>query len=391
MKPIFNFFIFLIFSVLFSSQVHSATIVFVSQPEALISAVQNDEKPLDQILTPVINQWYEDIKVPGAIIGVWMKGYAPLKTTIGVADLTTNAPIRLDDKMRIGSITKTFTGTVLLQLVDEGKLTLNDKLSEYFPDFPNGENITIEQLGNMTSGIFNYSEDETFQKNLMSDLSRPFTPLELIAIAKSHEPYFAPGTSMHYSNSNTILLGLIIEKLTGSTLEFEIQKRILNRLGMSNTTFENDSNFPEPHAHGYLYMDSTSIVPEDVTGLNPSWGWAAGAIISTLSDIEKFAKPLATGELISKSSQIARLTWDKPFTPPGGAWGGAELRYGFAIADFAGAIGHNGGIPGFNSFMGYVPEKDATIIVFVNMQDNKNGMGPADNLGRLILEKIKQM
>jgi D-alanyl-D-alanine carboxypeptidase len=199
-------------------------------------------------LLPIVNQTFEELKVPGAIIGVWMGGYEPWKTTLGVADLKTMQPIMLNDKMRIGSITKTFTGTVLLQLVDEGKISLSDKLNKYFPDFPNGQNITIEEVGNMTSGIYNYSEDSTFGATLTNSLTTSFTPLELIDIAEKHKPYFDPGKGMHYSNTNFILLGLIIEKITGNPLQTEIQNRILNPLGMTN------SNLPEsPRTWLYVY------------------------------------------------------------------------------------------------------------------------------------------
>lgn len=341
------------------------------------------------LLAPVVQETFTDLNVPGAIIGVWIGDKTPWIATMGVADLETKQPISIDDKVRIGSITKTFTGTILLQLVDEGKIRLDDKLSKYFPDFPNGNNITIEQLGNMTSGIYNYSDDSVLVADMLGNLQKGFTPQELITIAKNHPPYFEPGTSYHYSNTNTILLGLIIEQITGNPFGKEIQYRIFNPLEMKNTSFENDSNFPEPHAHGYFYFDSTSAEPTDVTGLNPSWGWSAGAIISTLGDLFKFAKPMATGQLINSNTQNKRLKWGKTMTSPHGEWANVPLRYAFAICDFGGAFGHNGGIPGFNSFMGYIPEKDATIIVLVNMQENKAGTGPADFIARKIVEKIK--
>ncbi|MEO8209532.1 MAG: serine hydrolase domain-containing protein [bacterium] len=348
-------------------------------------------KSLDSRFKLLVQQAFEELKVPGAIIGVWMGGYEPWTTTFGVADLKTNQPILMSDKMRIGSITKTFTGTVLLQLVDEGKLSLSDKLSKFYPDYPNGQNITIEEIGDMTSGIYNYSEDESFVDGMMKDMTKPYTPQELISISEKHEPYFAPDSGFHYSNTNFILLGLIIEKLTGNSLQTEIQNRIVNPLGMKETTFEINSTFPDPHAHGYLYMDSTSAEPTDVSNLNPSWGWAAGAMISTLGDLQLYAKPLATGQLLSARTQADRLKWGKGFTPTSGGWADKPLNYGFAIADFDGAYGHNGGIPGFNSFMAYLPEKDATIIVLANMQDNKNGIGPADYIARVIVEKLKRM
>ena len=344
---------------------------------------------LETGFSDLLEKTFKELEVPGAIIGISLPGYQTFVKTYGVSDLLTGQAIDENDHMRIGSITKTFTGTVLLQLVDEGILKLDDKLSKYFPDFPNGENITIEELGNMRSGIYNYSEDDNFQKELLNDFTRSFTPQEVIAIAEKHDPYFAPGTDMHYSNTNTILLGLIIEKITGVTLQNAIKSRILVPLEMNESIFAVNTDFPEPHAHGYMYLDSNSIVPEDVTVQNPSWGWSAGAMISTLKDVMVYSKALATGYFLTDKTQQQRLKWDTEFTPSNGAWKDKPLKYGFAIADFNGAIGHNGGIPGFNSFMGYIPEKEAVIVVLVNMQDNKAGIGPADYIARVITEKLK--
>jgi len=223
---------------------------------------------LETLLENTIAQTFQDLKIPGAIVGVW-KGNEKYIKTFGVSDLETGTPIKADDNMRIGSITKTFTGTVVLQLFDEGKLNLSDKLSLYFPDYPNGDNITITMLGNMTSGIYNYSDDEHFVKELINNLNRTFTPDELIDIAKSHPPYFSPGTGFHYSNSNTVLLGMIVEKITGNSLADEIRSRILIPLDMTKTIFSNDTYFPEPHANGYIYLDSLQTSPTDVTEQNP--------------------------------------------------------------------------------------------------------------------------
>ncbi|HMQ69078.1 MAG TPA: serine hydrolase domain-containing protein [Ignavibacteria bacterium] len=339
-------------------------------------------------LSDVVRKAFEDMKIPGAIIGIWTGDEQLLLMSPGVSDITTDKPLTPDDKMRIGSITKTFTGTVLLQLAGEGKIKLSDKLSQYFPDYPNGDNITIEMLGNMKSGLFNYTEDEEFVKNMMADLTKAYTPEELIEISLKHEPYFPPGTSMHYSNTNTILLGLIIEKLTGNSLESEIQNRILTPLEMKNTSFAVDSYFPEPHGHGYLLADSLSGMLKDVTILNPSWGWAAGAMISDLNDIKKYAKKLATGELITKDMQEQRITWGISAVSESIPWKGMLMGYGFAISYFGGAIGHNGGIPGYNSFMGYIPKWDMTIIIFANMQDNKDEIGPADYIAGKIIQYV---
>lgn len=341
---------------------------------------------------PVVIQEFENLKVPGMIVGIWIGDNTPWITTMGFADLDNKVPMQITDKVRVGSITKTFTGTVALQLVDEGKLSLSDKLSKYFPDFPNGDNITIEMLGNMRSGIFNYAEDSTFANTVFTNPTTHFTPDELISIALKHPPYFAPNEGNHYSNTNTILIGLIIEKITGRTLAAELQERIFKPLGMNETSFPDNTVFPDPKAQGYIYKDSTQTIPSNITTMDVGWAWAAGSIISTLDDIKKYAKKVATGEdLVSKSSQEKRLTWSTQLHMQSGSWKGTDAGYGFCIADFEGALGHNGGIPGYNSFMGYYPEKDATIIVFVNMQDNKDGLGPADGIARKIVDKLKTM
>ncbi len=344
---------------------------------------------LETELAPLVKETFEDLKVPGAIIGVWMGNETPWIAAMGIADLVTGQPIMTDDKMRIGSITKTFTGTVLLQLAGEGKISLQDRLAKFFPDYPNGQNITIEEVGDMRSGLYNYSDDSVFVKEFMKNMNTPYTPQELIAVSLKHEPYFPPDSGFHYSNTNFILLGLIIEKITGNSVQTEIKNRILDPLGMTETVFAVNSDFSAPHAHGYIYMDSTASAPVDVTNLDPSWGWTAGAIISTLGDLQRYAKPMATGQLISKTLQAERLKWKTIDKLTSGVWANKPLGYGFAIADFDGAHGHNGGIPGFNSFMGYIPEKDATIIVLVNMQDNKAGIGPADYIARMIIDKLK--
>ena len=136
---------------------------------------------------------------------------------------------------------KHLPGLFFLQLVDEGKISLSDPLSKYFPDFPNGKNITIKELADMTSGIYNYTEDLMFS-DFSGSMKKNYTHQELIDIALKHPPYFKPGSTFHYSNTNFILLGMIIEKITGDSLPNEIQKRILTPLGMTDTSFPGRHN-----------------------------------------------------------------------------------------------------------------------------------------------------
>jgi D-alanyl-D-alanine carboxypeptidase len=346
---------------------------------------------LEACLVPVVTAAMQELQVPGVIIGVWIPGEKPWTAALGTANLATGVPLTLADRMRIGSITKTFTGTVILQLADEGKLALDDTIARYVPGVPNGEQITIRQLGNMTSGLFNYSEDQGLLAAMDADPSTGWTPQELIAIANMHPPYFAPGKGWHYSNTNIIILGLIIEKVTGHSVQEEYRRRIFEPLGMEHTHIATNGVLRTPHAHGYMYGTllqpgiRRGVSPRDVTAANPSWGWAAAGLVSTLNDLQRYAGPLATGQLVSQKSQAERLRWVDVGTRPKG------LQYGFTIADFGGAIGHNGKIAGFQSFMGYIPANHATIIVLTNLFAAAGDKGPADELAKRIMQALQEL
>jgi D-alanyl-D-alanine carboxypeptidase len=308
-----------------------------------------------------------------------------------------------NDHFRIGSNTKTFTGTVILQLVDEGRLRLDDPVSEYQPEVPNGENITIRQLLDMTSGLFSYTEDEDFNNTLDTEPQKVWEPEELVEIGFSYPPDFSPGDGFQYSNTNTVLLGMIIEQLTGQPLEQAFQERIFVPLGMSNTLLPERSSaaIPDPHPRGYMYQtnvetlntselqgeeaeqaDESAGEPNDVTDENPSWGWAAGAAISTLNDMIIWAKADATGALLSSEAQKERLTWVSPPPSPG-------AQYGLAIAEFPGGlIGHDGQLPGFNSFVAHNPETGATIVVFTNVFSAPDGSQPANEITKTIVQEL---
>jgi D-alanyl-D-alanine carboxypeptidase len=170
-------------------------------------------------LQPKIEEQMSNLRIPGALVYVDVPGEGSWIQSFGTANLEGNTLITSDDHFRIGSNTKTFTGTVILQLVDEGKLGLDDPVSKYQPEVPNGENITIRQLLDMTSGLFNYAEDEDFNQTLDTEPQKVWEPRELIEIGFQHPPDFSPGEGFHYSNTNTVLLGMIIEQLTGQPLE----------------------------------------------------------------------------------------------------------------------------------------------------------------------------
>ena len=295
-------------------------------------------------LQPQIEEQMTNLRVPGALVYVDVPGQGTWSQAFGTGNIEGDTPITPNDHFRIGSNTKTFTGTVILQLMDEGKLGLDDPVSEYQPEVPNGENITIRQLLNMSSGLFSYTEDEDFNQTLDTEPQKVWEPEELVEIGFSHQPYFSPGDGFHYSNTNTVLLGMIIEQLTGQPLEQAFQERLFVPLGMSDTLLpeRNSAAVPEPHPRGYMYQtnveslntselqgeeaeqaDEAAGEPNDVTDDNPSWGWAAGGAISTLNDLIIWAKADATGAVTeSRSPERATKLGLAPALPRYSVWTG---------------------------------------------------------------------
>ncbi len=303
--------------------------------------------------------------VPGAVVGVWVPGQGEWIAALGEADIETGRAIAGDDKARIASNTKTFTATLILLLADEGLLDLDDPLQKYIQDVPYGNEITIRQLLNMTAGIYSFSEDETFLEEFTADPLMEMTPQESLDIALSHPPDFPPGQGWHYSDTNYEILGIIVEQVSGATIEEEMERRIIAPLGLTSTSFPTTPDMPEGHASGYVLGDDGLL--EDYTRVSPSVPWAGGAMISNLEDLRVWAKALATGELLSDEMHREQLDWvDIPELE------NVEGKYGLGIMSLEGFQGHNGAIFGYNSTVMYLPEADATIVAIANKSTNSS-------------------
>jgi D-alanyl-D-alanine carboxypeptidase len=311
-------------------------------------------------LTAIVQAGRGAAENPGMVVGIWVPGQGCYVRGFGTGNLGTKAPISLDDHFRIASITKTFTATAILQLIDQGQLTLDARLSQFVEGITYGDRITVEALLNMTAGVYSYTGDQTFLRNYEQNPLLPFTPQDAINIIQQHDPAFEPGAQAQYSDSNYILLGLIAERVTGRPLDQVIRTQILDPLQMTHTSFPTTADMPAPFAHGYYPNPGGS--PRDVTESNPTVAWAAGAMISTLGDLRIWAKALATGTLLSPSTQALRLR-----TVLLASGSGIQLRYGLGIADINGFLGHNGAIAGYGSAVFYLPSRDATIIVLGNL------------------------
>jgi D-alanyl-D-alanine carboxypeptidase len=298
----------------------------------------------------------ERASVPGAIVGIWQDGREPYVRAFGVRDTATGEKMAPDLYMRIGSNSKTFTVTALLMLADQGKLGLDDPIGRYVEGVQNGDQITLRQLAEMRSGLYDYATDTN--PKMPEEPFRQWTPRELLAIAFSHKPLFPPGSKFDYCNTNTVLLGVVVEKVSGQSLSSFIEQNILKPEGLAHTVFPAGAEFPSPHSRGYLKLPDGKIV--DATDWNPSWGWASGNMISTLDDMRAWARDLALGKLLSPAMKKERDRF-LPAPPEGDG-----ALYGLALENQNGWIGHNGNILSYMAYPYYLPEEGITMVVLLN-------------------------
>ena len=314
-------------------------------------------------------------QIPGAIVGVWVPGHGSFVYAAGYADLSTRKPTRLGDYTRIGSLTKTFVGTMILQLVRRGSLRLDDSIERWVPYVPNARHITVREVLNMSSGIFSYTEDKAWVARAIDPATgralRSWSPEQLVRVAIAHPPTFPPGKGFHYSNTNYLILGIILRKLTGTPIHRLMQQMVLQPLGLRRTSFPTGNHIPAPHLHGY---DTVNGQQADVTVINPSWAWTAGAMISDIWDLHRWAQALGTGSpLLTPALQKQRLAWNayalklSHNTRP----------YGLGIAGSGQYIGHVGELPGYNTCVEYLTAAHATFVVMVNSAEPVGKEAPA--------------
>lgn len=334
---------------------------------------------LSHRLDRAIEEVRREADIPGLVVGLWMPGKGHYVRATGVADTATGRPMRRDVFVRIGSETKTFTVTALLKLVDDGRIGLDDPIAKYVKGVPNGRKITLRHLAEMRSGLFPYTSDPDFVHDLLSDPQRTFTPRQVLAYGFKHKNTFAPGKQFEYCNSNLVLLGLVIEKVTGKRLADVIDRRVLRPAHLHHTVFPDNSEIPRPHPRGYTDQTLSGEVA-DATDWNPSWAWAAGAMISNLHDLRRWARVVATGTLLSPRTQAERLKM-LPTGVPG-------TSYGLGIFESGGWIGHNGSIPGYETVTVYLPSKRATLVLMLNTDITSQGQEPSSLVARAITEII---
>ncbi|MEE1786136.1 serine hydrolase [Streptomyces sp. SP17BM10] len=318
---------------------------------------------LDSAIQRVLSQ----TGVPGINVGIITPG-GTYQKSFGVADKTAGTAMDPSLHLRIGSETKTFTATAVLRLVDQGKVGLDDPISKYVDGVPGGDGITVRQLGEMRSGLFPYSSDPQFVNDLISDPNRVFTPDQLLSYGYRHPAVSPPGTQFQYNNSNYIILGKLVERLGGQPAGRFLTDQVITPASLGQTSFPINGTMPSPYAHGYTDQTPNGAIT-DSTNWNPSWAWTAGAIISTIADLQSWAKTMATGTLVSPATQAERLK-TLPTGDPG-------VGYGFGLFNNNGWIGHNGSLPGYESVAVYLPQAQSTLALLLNTDVLYQGSEPS--------------
>jgi D-alanyl-D-alanine carboxypeptidase len=288
-------------------------------------------------------------------------------------------------------------------------LRFDDRVSKYVQGVPNGDDITISQLLKMRSGLSNYTSEPELAQSLDRDPARVWTAEELLALAFKHPPAFAPGTEYDYCNTNYLLLGLIAEKVEGKPLARIFEDRLFGPLGMKATLLPASTSnaIPEPYAHGYLYGSSSyalvdapypadliaaakagTLKPNDDTHQNPSYAFAAGGVISTADDLATWMRTLVRGKVFDAAYQRQWLDSPEPQDP--GAPEGQRYGYGISLMTFGPnrVYFHGGEMPGYNSFMGYDPVNDVTLIIWTSLTVSLDGQPTANTLMLKLLGQI---
>lgn len=383
----------------------SATTTAISSPPKASALKTIDPKAFQA----TVDGLAKDLMVPGAMVVV-RTPQGNFTAAVGTTELGAQAPPEASTHFRIASNTKTMTAALVVLLAQDGKLKLSDPVSAYVPDVPNGESITIAELLKMRSGLYGYTADPQLAAAMDATPSKAWTPEEVLDIAFRHPPQFAPDAEYDYSNTNYALLGLIAEKIGGRPLAQQFADRLFGPVGLEQTSLPgaDDTSIPPPYSHGYMYGGSFyaladdpypadmqaaaragTLKPIDYTNQNSSYAAAAGGAISTSDDLATWMKALVSGKVFNADYHqqwLTSLQAEDPASPDGQKYG-----YGISYQRFgpnAAMYYHGGELPGFNSFMGYDPDNDVTLVIWTNLTLSPDGKTTAQAMLAPILDEI---
>lgn len=338
---------------------HHVVAIFFVAISSITQALAQSDKLLIAAFDSILNKEFKPNEPGGSAIIV-RKGQVVYKKGIGMADMELNVPIQPDMIFRLGSITKQFTAVAILQLASQGKLALQDDIKKYMPELPFKETITVEQLLLHTSGIKSYTSKSDFAGKMRMDMS----PMEVVNLTKNDSLEFKPGTNWNYNNTGYVMLGYIIEKVSGKTYAEYVQQNLFTPAGMSHSYYGSESKIISNRVKGYK---KEGTVYQNSDYISMTLPYAAGSLISTVEDLWKWNKALYSYRFISKEWLDKAIT---PFKLPDGK--STHYGYGLSMATIQGSktIEHSGGIPGFATDAMYLPAEDVFVAVFSNCDCN---------------------
>jgi D-alanyl-D-alanine carboxypeptidase len=332
------------------------------------------EPPLAADLQRTLDHLVADGTIPGAVLSVDIPGHKPWHGASGFADMQRTQPMEPTTELRIASISKVFTAVVVLQLIEEGRLSLDAPLATWFPQIvPNADTITVRNLLQHTSGLYDYLEDKHFLLELFEAPTYVWPPAELVAYAAVRPSAFQPGAkdAWDYSSTNYVILGMIVEQVTGNTLAHEMRQRIFVPLQLEHTFFPPNDTVRGAAARGYRQL-------VDQTNISLSFAFATANLVSTTDDVRCFGVALFGGKLLKPTTMEQMLT----FKNGKGQYNMPMLEYGLGVMRNqlemrAGApghahktartvLGHTGGFGGFRSALWYEPASGITIALGMN-------------------------
>jgi len=315
--------------------------------------------PTDADLQAAFDASVESSHLPGASAMVWWPSAD--RTWTGL-----HGGVALEDLSPIRSVTKSYTVTLILQLAGDGKLSLTDPISDYVEGVTNGQDITLANLAGMTSGIADYSKNKEFLEKFTKDFARQWTPDQLIEYGVSQPPLFKPGMGYTYSNTNTVLLGKVVEEVTGVSLEENYRTHLFEPLGLTHTSYPDSADIPDPHPEPSL-VDGASGATEPAPVVNLSALGASGGIVTSLDELRIWGDALGSGSLIGSGLQSERQ--DTSREP---ADGPAYDLYGLGIGQLDGWWGHTGDGIGYQAAVFRQPGSGVVIAVLVNSSQDAN-------------------
>ncbi len=339
---------------------------------------QNLSKKAEATIDSIISTEFKDKNAPGGAFMVTLKGKPLYKKAFGKANLELDINMTPDNVFQIGSMTKQFTAIAILQLEEQGKLKVTDPVSKYVKDYPNGDKITIQHLLTHTSGI----KDFTKMKLISTIAQKEMKPEMMVDFFKNEPVDFLPGEKFDYNNSGYVLLGYIIELVSGDTYEKFIQKNIFDKAGMTHSYYATDRQIIPKRAYGYHKKEHGYV---NKTIINFSIPFSSGSLMSTVDDMLKWQNALNQNTLLSlKESQKAFQKYQLN--------SGEEITYGYGwhLKEINGIPDreHGGSIFGFKSMAVYIPSKDIYVIGFSNC-DCHSPTEITRNIAKIVVKNFK--